>query len=105
MRVARRSLLGALAALPLTAAVPRIGKAGTMIGSIEKEAAETAFGAAVRPEQLFTPSPLRSTIARCDILVPEYHGQWSAVEWRKGDPWFGNYDAIVSFAELHGQTV
>ncbi|MBF5091546.1 endo-1,4-beta-xylanase [Novosphingobium sp. NBM11] len=63
------------------------------------------FGTAVRPEQLFGAAPLASAIRECDLLVPEYHGQWSAVEWRRGDPWFGNYDAIVAFAALNNQTV
>ena len=44
-------------------------------------------------------------IADCAILVPEYHGQWSAVEWRRGEPWYGNYDAIADFAAQHGQSV
>ncbi|MGE4429453.1 MAG: endo-1,4-beta-xylanase [Sphingobium sp.] len=63
------------------------------------------FGAAVRPDQLVEEGPLLSVIRQCDILVPEYHGQWSAVEWRRGDPWYGNYDAIVDFARDHGQMV
>lgn len=66
---------------------------------------KTLFGAAVRPEQLVKNGPLLSAIRKCDILVPEYHGQWSAVEWRQGDPWYGNYDAIADFAARHGQTV
>lgn len=63
------------------------------------------FGAAVRPDQLVHEGSLLSAIRHCDILVPEYHGQWSAVEWRRGDPWFGNYDAITQFAADHGQSV
>ncbi len=67
--------------------------------------AETHFGAAVRPDQLVGQGPLVDAIRRCDLIVPEYHGQWSAVEWRKGAPWFGNYDAIVDFALKNRQTV
>lgn len=63
------------------------------------------FGAAVRPDQLTGQGALLSAIRQCDILVPEYHGQWSAVEWRRGRPWYGNYDAIVDFARDHGQMV
>lgn len=63
------------------------------------------LGAAVRPDQLAMGGPLLDAIRNCDLLVPEYHGQWSAVEWRRGDPWFGNYDAIVDFAADHGQAV
>lgn len=63
------------------------------------------LGAAVRPDQLTENSPLKSAIIDCDLLVPEYHGQWSAVEWQRGNPWFGNYDAIVDFAAEHGQSV
>lgn len=64
------------------------------------------LGTAVRPEQLASANPLREVIhADCDLLVPEYHGQWSAVEWRRGDPWFGNYDAIVDHAAVRGAMV
>ncbi|QNA83289.1 endo-1,4-beta-xylanase [Sphingomonas sp. So64.6b] len=64
------------------------------------------FGTAVRPDQLVEASPLRDAItADCDLIVPEYHGQWSAVEWRRGDPWYGNYDAITEFASAHGKRV
>ncbi len=63
------------------------------------------FGAAVRPDQLVDDTPLLAAIKRCNILVPEYHGQWSAVEWQKGEPWYGNYDAILGFAENHGMAV
>lgn len=63
------------------------------------------YGAAVRPDQLVEDTPLLAAIKRCNILVPEYHGQWSAVEWQKGEPWYGNYDAILDFAEDHGMAV
>ncbi|WP_169805600.1 endo-1,4-beta-xylanase [Novosphingobium rosa] len=70
-----------------------------------RDAGQRRYGAAVRPDQLVDDTPLLTAIRRCDILVPEYHGQWSAVEWRKGEPWYGNYDAIVNFAETHGMAV
>ena len=63
------------------------------------------FGAAVRPDQFTDETPLLQAIRGCGLLVPEYHGQWSAVEWRRGNPWYGNYDAICDFAEKHGQQV
>ena len=64
------------------------------------------FGAAVRPEQLVGDTALLATLRRnCQLLVPEYHGQWSAVEWRRGDPWYGNYDAITAFAQAHDMAV
>lgn len=63
------------------------------------------LGAAVRPDQLEAGGPLLDAIRGCDLLVPEYHGQWSAVEWRRGNPWFGNYDAIVDFAADNSQAV
>jgi endo-1,4-beta-xylanase len=63
------------------------------------------FGAAVRPDQLDQPTALLDAIRGCQLLVPEYHGQWSAVEWRRGNPWYGNYDAIADFAAKHGQEV
>ncbi|WP_343614805.1 endo-1,4-beta-xylanase [Novosphingobium sp.] len=70
-----------------------------------RDAGQRRFGAAVRPDQLVDDTPLLAAIKGCDILVPEYHGQWSAVEWRKGEPWYGNYDAILGFAETHGMAV
>ena len=61
------------------------------------------FGTAVRPDQLVEGSRSATLIKQhCDFVVPEFHGQWSAVEWRPGDPWFGNLDAIASFAREHG---
>ncbi|MEO5866172.1 MAG: endo-1,4-beta-xylanase [Sphingomonas sp.] len=64
------------------------------------------FGTAVRPVQLATACALRDAIdTDCGLLVPEYHGQWSAVEWRRGDPWYGNYDAITAYAAARGMQV
>lgn len=64
------------------------------------------FGTAVRPDQFNGDLALIEAIkADCQLLVPEYHGQWSAVEWRRGDPWYGNYDAITAFARSNGMQV
>ncbi|WP_457313387.1 endo-1,4-beta-xylanase [Sphingomonas sp. UYAg733] len=83
-----------LAARPLVDALPRQGDRARR------------FGAAVRPDQLVDAgSLLDAIIGECDLLVPEYHGQWSAVEWRPGEPWYGNYDAITAFARAHGKQV
>lgn len=105
MLLSRRTALGSLAILPFTIATGSVANADAMLGIGKRVPAAVGFGTAVRPDQLHAPSTLRSVIARCDIIVPEYHGQWSAVEWRKGEPWFGNYDSIVEFAGLHGQSV
>lgn len=102
--LSRRQVLTAMAAVPI----------GLTMGNIKLRPDDLPrpgittngarmFGAAVRPEQLDVAGPLRNAIRTCDLIVPEYHGQWSAVEWRRGDPWFGNYDAIVDFAADHGQ--
>jgi endo-1,4-beta-xylanase len=65
-----------------------------------------SFGTAVRPDHLVVGSLSAKLIAEhCDFLVPEYHAQWSAVEWRRGIPWFGNLDPISNFARAHGMTV
>ena len=65
-----------------------------------------SFGTAVRPDHLVAGSRPATLIAEhCDFLVPEYHAQWSAVEWRRGSPWFGNLDPISDFARAHGMTV
>lgn len=39
------------------------------------------------------------------MIVPEYHGQWSAVEWIRGEPYHGNYEAIVDYARATGKYV
>ena len=65
-----------------------------------------SFGTAVRPDHLVAGSRSAKLIAEhCDFLVPEYHAQWSAVEWRHGSPWFGNLDPISDFARAQGMTV
>lgn len=64
------------------------------------------FGTAVRPEQLVVGSAVEAHVRRdCALLVPEYHGQWSAVEWVAGQPYHGNYDAIVDYAQITGKSV
>lgn len=107
----RRDFLGGMAAMPLSI-VPagRIGAGLPPPPARDRPVASRPparmFGTAVRPDQLAQSSRLRDAIlADCRLLVPEYHGQWSAVEWRRGDPWFGNYDAIAAFAAANAQTV
>lgn len=106
----RRQALAAIAAVPMTAIATRaLAAPGSQRSIIQttgrNSSARQDYGAAIRPEQLDANSALGLAIRRLDLLVPEYHGQWDAVEWRRGDPWFGNYDAIVQFAEIFGQRV
>jgi endo-1,4-beta-xylanase len=106
----RRSLLTALAGLPFGLAMATTTSAEQFLPVTPRPEPASLparrFGAAVRPEQLVGDSALLATLRRnCQLLVPEYHGQWSAVEWRRGDPWYGNYDAIAAFAQAHDMTV
>lgn len=58
-----------------------------------------SFGAAVQPKHLKPGTEIASLVTRrCNFLVPEYHCQWSAIEWQRGNRWFGNLDPIVEFA-------
>jgi len=109
--LSRREMLTALAAAPIAFQVSHTDQSdrprndaglATTRGS---RPARLRHGAAIRPEQLTADTPLLAAIRKCDILVPEFHGQWSAVEWRRGNPWFGNYDLILAFAEAQGQAV
>jgi endo-1,4-beta-xylanase len=76
------------------------------IANRRSAAGERPFGTAVRPDQLDPQSPMSSIIlGSCDFIVPEYHSQWSAVEWERGNPWFGNVDAIVAFAGANNMRV
>lgn len=64
------------------------------------------IGAAVRPEHLVAGTAMAALVSRqCDFLVPEFHGQWSAVEWERGKPWYGNLDAIAAFARAQRKSV
>lgn len=106
----RRAALTGLVALPIGLSMGNSESAPYAPGNLavakgSDEVDKRQFGAAIRPEQLVDRTSLLAAIKQCDILVPEYHGQWSAVEWRKGDPWFGNYDLIVAFAAAHGMAV
>ncbi len=106
----RRGILTSMAATPLTLVMATAGPAQRVavpFGDVAKPAAPLMrrSGAAVRPDQLVDETPLLAAIRGCQLLVPEYHGQWSAVEWRPGEPWYGNYDAILAFAEEHDQQV
>lgn len=107
MLLSRRGMLTGLAAcsIPATGQAATIGAstpARSMIGPRPKR----LFGAAVRPDQLVPGTPLEHCIRRdCHLLVPEFHGQWNAVEWIPGKPYYGNYDAIVEYARVTGKQV
>jgi endo-1,4-beta-xylanase len=74
--------------------------------SVIRQRTGRSFGTAVRPDHLIAGSrPARLIAEHCDFLIPEYHAQWSAVEWRRGNPWFGNLDSIADFARACGKTV
>ena len=63
---------------------------------------EHKLGSAVRPDQLVADSrPAQLVLEHCDFLVPEYHSQWSAIEWERGRNWFGDLDAITDFANAN----
>lgn len=106
--LSRREILTGVLAMPLISGMmvttPVDGMSSGDSGATVPVPARN-FGAAVRPDQLSSENALCDAIRGCQILVPEYHGQWSAVEWRRGDPWYGNYDAICDFAERNGQIV
>lgn len=105
MLASRRAVLTAMISLPFMTAMTNGKPISSDYDPSTARHTGHRFGAAVRPDQLVEEGPLLSVIRQCNILVPEYHGQWSAVEWRRGDPWYGNYDAIVDFARDHGQMV
>lgn len=57
-------------------------------------------GVAIRPDQIETGSGLPSGLLDpYDLIVPEYHGQWSAIEYEPGKRWFDNFDRIVAYAQ------
>lgn len=110
MLLSRRHMLATIAAVPASLAVA--GPAAATNRSMPAAAVPRSVphrvmtGAAVRPDQLIRGSSLEPCIRRdCAILVPEFHGQWSAVEWIPGEPYFGNYDAIVDYARITGKAV
>ncbi|HEX7819431.1 MAG TPA: endo-1,4-beta-xylanase [Sphingobium sp.] len=113
MPASRRAVLTAMISMPLMGAIANnsfASKAGAtgaepVRGEVRPRHGQIRFGAAIRPDQLDGEGPLLTAIRNCDIVVPEYHGQWSAVEWDRHQPWYGNYDAILAFAEQNGQMV
>lgn len=108
MLLSRRGMLTGLAACSIPALAGDAGAASllTRRATKPKEPRKRLFGAAVRPEQLVPGTDLERCIRRdCQLLVPEYHGQWSAVEWVPGRPYHGNYDAIVDYARATGKQV
>jgi len=64
------------------------------------------FGAAVRMDQLSVDAALRGVVLRdCSRLTPEYHLNWTSIEWNKGEYSFEPIDQLVSFAAAHGMKV
>jgi endo-1,4-beta-xylanase len=113
MLASRRAILTAMISMPLIGVVANKSIARSVMANDRSPVDANGrranpplqFGAAIRPDQLEIDGPLLTAIRNCGIIVPEYHGQWSAVEWDRGRPWYGNYDAIVAFAERNGQAV
>lgn len=108
MLLSRRAMLAGLAACSIPTAAGQAGATGvlTRIPTRTMPRRRRLFGAAVRPEQLVPGTKLEQCIGRdCQLLVPEFHGQWSAVEWIPGEPYYGNYDAIVAYARATGKQV
>jgi len=88
------------------ALVPETGISARSRYQLETKHGPIQLGTAVRPDQLVSKDELLQAIQRdCSLLVPEYHGQWSAVEWEPGRPWYGNLDLITAFAERHSMMV
>ena len=108
MLLSRRAMLSGLAACSIPAASGNAGVARMLTRKPggTRRWDRRLLGAAVRPEQLVPGTALERCIRRdCQLLVPEYHGQWSAVEWDPGKPYHGNYDAIVDYAWATGKEV
>lgn len=106
MHVSRRDILTGLAICPMMAGMPSIARAMAPPASPKNSSRKPLFGIAVRPDQLFSGSDLEAAIRRdCQLIVPEYHGQWSAVEWVRGESYHGNYDAITGYARATGKMV
>lgn len=107
MLLSRRGLLTGLAACSIPAFAGQAGAGVLTPRRLEqKRPRERLFGTAVRPDQLVPGTALEYCIRRdCQLLVPEFHGQWSAVEWIAGEPYYGNYDAITDYARATGKKV
>lgn len=64
------------------------------------------FGAAVRAEQLRQSAELRGAVLRdCQVLTPEIHLKWNALEWRKGEFNFAPVDDLLDFSQRHEMQV
>ncbi|MEJ5976708.1 endo-1,4-beta-xylanase [Novosphingobium sp. PS1R-30] len=101
--IARRDILAGMTAM---AFIPEGRGIAMSPSKAELKSTAVRLGTAVRPEQLVARDNLERTIRRdCSLLVPEYHGQWSAVEWNRGEPWYGNLDLITAFARKHDMMV
>lgn len=107
MHLSRRDMLAALAVGPCALAMPEKARATGLVGRSGLPAPRgRLLGTAIQPAQLILGTPLETSIRRdCQLLVPEFHGQWSAVEWVRGQPYHGNYDAIVAYARTTGKKV
>lgn len=101
--IARRGMLAGMAALAL---LPE-SQISAMSPVVPRKMPEgVVLGTAVRPEQLVARNKLQRTIRReCSLIVAEYHGQWSALEWNRGEPWYGNLDLITAFARKYDMAV
>ena len=63
-------------------------------------------GVAIRPDHIEADSGLPSSLlAPYDLIVPEYHAQWSAIEFEPGRRWYENFDRIVAYARSRGAVV
>lgn len=109
MLLSRRGMLSGLVAYPLIPALTRPVQAASVLTRPPRASPPSRkrlLGAAVRPDQLVPGTALESCIRRdCQVLVPEFHGQWSAVEWIRGKPYHGNYDAIVDYSRVTGKAI
>lgn len=109
MLLSRRTMLSGLAASaiqPTFAAKTQAASVLTRSPTFFETPRKRLLGAAVRPDQLLPGTLLESRIRRdCQLLVPEFHGQWSAIEWIRGRPYYDNCDAIVDYSRLTGKAV
>lgn len=107
VQLSRRNMVAGLALSPMVAGMTSAAKAAAPFATPTlAQRRARLLGTAVRPDQLAPGTSLEKAIRRdTDILVPEYHGQWSAVEWIRGKPYHGNYDAITAYARVTGKKV